>query len=81
METPLNVPYYLQLLHESKYEPKEIEFLTEGFTKGFDIGYNGPEVRQSKANNLPFKPGVGDPVEMWNKIMKEVKLKEGSGAI
>ena len=77
--TPLNVPLYLQLLTESDYNRGETEFLVNGFTKGFDIGYKGPLERQSEANNLPFKPGVGNKVEMWNKIMKEVKLKRVAG--
>ena len=75
--TPLDVNKYVNLLNESNYNREETEFLTKGFTEGFDIGYAGPEERQSESNNLPFT--VGDPVEMWNKFMKEVKLKRVAG--
>ena len=67
------------MLKEASYDPAEIQFLSEGFRQGFDIGYQGPEIRQSKSRNLPFQPGIGNPIEMWNKIMKEVKLKRVAG--
>ena len=65
------------LLAWSRYNPDEIKFLHSGFTKGFYIGYRGPTVRQSSSRNLPFR--VGDPTDMWNKIMKEVKQKRVAG--
>ena len=45
--------------------------MLDGFTNGFDIGYRGPLIRQSKSQNIPFT--VGNKVILWNKIMKEVK--------
>ena len=78
MVTPLNVPKYINLLKESNYIKTETEFLSKGFTEGFDIGYTGPENRQSHARNLPFRE-VGSPTKMWNKIMKEVKLQRVAG--
>ena len=68
---------YIQLLKDTEYNAVETDFLTKGFTEGFDIGYAGPKERRSQSKNLPFS--VGTPIEMWNKIMKEVKLKRVAG--
>ena len=73
LETPLDVDKYEQLLHESNYNPEEVSFLINGFREGFDIGYTGPQNRQSQSKNIPFT--VGNHIEMWNKIMKEGQLK------
>ena len=43
----------------------------QSFTEGFDIGYRGPVNRINKSRNIPIT--VGSKVELWNKIMKEVK--------
>ena len=52
--TPLKVHKFAELLHESNYNKEESEFLVDGFTNGFDIGYQGPSVRQSESENIPF---------------------------
>ena len=44
-----------------------------GFTHGFDIGYEGMKARQDLSQNIPIKVGVGSRVEMWNKLMTEVE--------
>ena len=75
--TPLNINKYEYLLKASGYNPEESQFLLNGFHHGFDFGYSGVENRQSYADNIPFS--VGDEVEMWNKIMKEVKAKRVAG--
>ena len=77
MATPLDVDKYEQLLKLSNYNLEETKFLIKGFREGFDIGYTGYKIRQSQAKNIPFT--VGNEVEMWNKIMKEVKLKRVAG--
>ena len=61
----------------SNYNEKEIEFLRKGFTTGFDIGYEGPINRQSVSENIPLK--IGSKEELWNKLMKEVKLRRVAG--
>ena len=71
--TPLNVKEYSKLLKQSGCCTNETEFLLQGFTQGFDIGYKGPTDRQSKSKNIPFT--IGNKEEMWAKIMKEVKAK------
>ena len=62
----------LQLLTESNYPCEETQFLVNGFKNGFDIGYEGPQHRKSISQNIPFT--VGDKTQLWNKLMKEVKL-------
>ena len=64
-------------MKESEYDEDEIRFLENGFTNGFDISYEGPQNRQSTAENIPFT--TGDKVELWNKLMKEVKLGPVAG--
>ena len=66
-----------RLLQESNYDTDETNFILSGFTEGFDIGYRGPTLRQDTSNNIPFT--VGDDYEMWEKLMKEVKLKRVAG--
>ena len=71
--TPVNADKFVQLLQQTKYDESEIAFLEDGLRNRSDIGYEGPRDRQSSADNIPFS--VGDKVELWNKLMKEVKLK------
>ena len=74
---PVNTEKLVQLFHEAQYDTDEIEFLKKGFSEGFDIGYEGPSNRQSTAENIPLT--VGSKTELWNKLMKEVKLKRVAG--
>ena len=77
VHTPVNADLLIQYLNASKYNAKEIEFLGDGFKHGFDIGYQGPKQRSSKSSNIPLK--VGSPVELWNKLIKEVKAMRVAG--
>ena len=36
---PIKVDKLIQLLAKTNYDKKEIEYLKQGFTNGFDIGY------------------------------------------
>ena len=64
-------------LTEANFPPSEQQFIVNGFRFGFDLCYNGPLMRQSRARNLPFH--VGNHQIMWQKLMKEVKLKRVAG--
>ena len=64
-------------LEESNYNKEETEFLIDGFRNGFDLGYRGPENIKQSSNNLKFT--IGDKIELWNKVMKEVKEKRYAG--
>ena len=61
--TPIKVTKFNQLLLDAKFPEEDRKFLIQGFTEGFDIGYNGPKNR-SMADNIPFSTGVGDDIEM-----------------
>ena len=73
----MNVKTYAKLLEEVNYDPVETEFLIDGFTNGFDIGYRGEETRQSTSRNILFS--VGNKYILWEKIMKKVKEKQYAG--
>ena len=69
----MNVTKLVDKLKIAGYDSKEIDFLKEGFTNGFDISYEGPVNRTSSSANIPLK--IGSEEELWNKLMKEVKAE------
>ena len=75
--TPIDVAKFEELLNLTNYDPIERDFVIDGFTNGFDIGYQEPQERRSTAKNIPFT--VGDKFELWDKIMKEVKEGQYAG--
>ena len=75
--TPIKVDVFEKLLKESGYDPGKTRFLVEGFRSGFLLEYAGPTDRQDEAKNIPLR--VGSQTDLWNKIMKEVKLKRYAG--
>ena len=64
-------------LKQSGYNRNKATYIVDGFQKGFDIGYRGPQNRVEEAKNLPFR--IGNATELWNKIMKEVQLGRYAG--
>ena len=62
---------------EANYHPEKTDKLIKGFKYGFDLGYQGPTKRRDTAANIPIT--VGSATDMWNKIMKEVKLGRYAG--
>ena len=75
--TPVKALVLENLLREANYNPKKISKLVKGFTKGFSIGYRGPKKVRRFSPNL--KLTVGSETVLWNKVMKEVKLKRFAG--
>ena len=65
------------LLKLSKYNEEETKFLVQGFREGFDLGYRGDENVRINSENLRFR--IGDEIELWNKVMKEVKNNRYAG--
>ena len=65
------------LLRNSNYDKKKTNFVVNGFQHGFSLGYCGSTRISITAPNL--KLNVGDEIELWNKVMKEVKLKRYAG--
>ena len=62
--TPINAQLLVKLLKESNYNETETAFLEQGFTRGFNIEYDGPRDRQSVSQNIPFS--VGNKTILWN---------------
>ena len=75
--TPVKPDVLHRLLTEVGYDREKTQFLVDGFRFGFDLGYRGPEKVQMKAPNLKFT--IGNKLELWNKVMKEVQLKRYAG--
>ena len=75
--SPVRIEVLTRLLTQAGYDQNEIDFLHDGFTNGFDIGYQGPIHCQSQAANIPLT--IGSKTELWNKLMKEVHLNRVAG--
>ena len=75
--TPIDAIRLEQLLKQSAYPADKATYLVQGFQKGFNIGYRGSVNRQSATNNLPIK--IGSKLDIWTKIMKEVKAGRYAG--
>ena len=60
------------------YDEQEIKFLINGFQNGFDIGYRGNQLVKQLSHNLRLKDS-SEYIVLWNKVMKEVKLKRFAG--
>ena len=69
----VNVDVLEDLLIQSDYDPAEIQFLANGFRNSFSLGYSRNTKVQLKAPNLKLR--VGNETILWNKVMKEVKVK------
>ena len=76
--SPVDVTQLEQLLIQTGYDKSETKFLVNGFTNGFDIGYRGDQKVKLQSHNLKLR-NPGDHVVLWNKVMKEVKLKRFAG--
>ena len=68
---------FRNLLQEAGYPPQKIQFLYQGFTGGFSLGYEGKTDVQLFSPNLKLM--VGNQTVLWNKVMKEVRLKRFAG--
>ena len=75
--TPVDVEVLRRYLRDSRYDMNESNFLLNGFSNGFSLCYEGPQVRADKSENLPFS--IGDKYQLWNKVMKEVKVGRYAG--
>ena len=75
--TPVDHVRLNELLLQCGYDDKKREFLVAGFRDGFRIGYEGRKDIRLTSKNLPLS--VGTKIELWNKVMKEVKLKRYAG--
>ena len=76
--TPVDAKVLRELLIETNYDRAKTDVLIDGFINGFDIGYRGHLAVQMKSPNLKFRK-IGNKIQLWNKVMKEVKLKRYAG--
>ena len=72
MITPVNVVVFESLLKQAKYEGNKTDYIINGFRNGFELGYEGNRLVKQIAPNLKLR--VGDEIDLWNKLMKEVKI-------
>ena len=75
--SPIKVNEFIDLLVESNYPENKIQFIKQGFTEGFDIGYRGKEDIKLQAPNLRLT--IASEKEIWNKVMKEVQHNRFAG--
>ena len=75
--SPVRVDILQEMLTEAEYDKIKAAKLISGFKHGFSLGYEGPANVQLTSPNL--KVNVGDEVDLWNKVMKEVRLKPYAG--
>ena len=78
IKTPIKVAELKQLVVEADYDKKKTKYLIDRFTQGFSLGYEGKTDRQDQSANLPLN-GLGTKMDVWNKVMKEVKLGRYAG--
>ena len=69
--TPVDANRLEQLLVETDYDREKTKFLIDGFKSGFTLGYEGSWDVKIVSDNLKLR--IGTEIELWNKVMKEVK--------
>ena len=57
IHTPIDVLKLKYWLDKSEYDKEEANFLLDGFTHGFTIGYQGEVCRQDTSKNIPLNIG------------------------
>ena len=75
--TPVHVCQYEKLLLKHGYDRQKTEFLVNGFKNGFFLNYKGATNVRRYAPNLKLR--IGSRLEVWNKVMVEVKAKRFAG--
>lgn len=68
---------YERLLIQSNYDPRMTAYLVDGLRNGFRMGFTGPRDITRESPNMRFH--VGDKIDLWNKIMKEVRENHTAG--
>ena len=76
--TPVKADVLEKLLKQSKFDLDKTNYLVNGFKEGFKLHYSGNlKECQRLAPNLKLR--VGSKLELWNKVMAEVKLGRFAG--
>ena len=75
--TPVKPKVFEKYLMESGFNRKKTKYLVNGFKRGFSLKFKGNKMVKKKSPNL--KLHVGSKLELWNKVMTEVKDKRFAG--
>ena len=75
--TPVNAAKLRALSKESGYDNKKSDYLCRGFSEGFSLKFEGPQNVKKTAPNLKLR--VDLKIELWNKVMVEVKAGRYAG--
>ena len=75
--TPVDVNAFERLLIASGYNAQKTSYLINGFKNGFSLQYTGNLNGKRMAANLKLR--VGSKLELWNKVMIEVKANRYAG--
>ena len=75
--TPVKPKILKRLLLESGYDRHKTNYLINGFNRGFSINFKGNKFVKRTAPYLKLR--VGSKLELWNKVMTEVKDKRFAG--
>ena len=75
--TPIQIDNFERLLNQSSYDTVKTDFLIDGLKNGFKLNYRGPREVTVRSPNLPFR--TGNKIDLWNMVMKEVRLKRYAG--
>ena len=67
-----------QILTEHGYDYKKKQYLINGFSHGFKLEYKG-SLKGVKRVAPNLKLRIGNKVELWNKVMKEMDLGRYAG--
>ena len=78
MFSSVNYTELERLLKGTGYEEMKTRELVKGFKHGFDLGFRGT-IRGVRKFSPNLKFTIGNEVELWNKVMKEVELKRFAG--
>ena len=78
VKMPIVIDQLEKLLRLSQYNEEKSNKLIQGFSYGFGIGYNGSTKRKDMSDNLPLGE-VGTKTQLWNKVIKEVRLGHYAG--
>ena len=71
--TPVDPDQFEELLIETNFDAEKRSKIIQGFREGFSLEYVGRRDIVQEAPNLKFTE-AGDHIDLWNKVMKEVKL-------
>ena len=71
IKTLVNPEVFGNLLKETGYDARKTKFIVRGFTEGYSIQYQGDHKVRRVTPNLKLR--IGSKLEIWNKVMKEVK--------